>query len=167
MNALKGLIKLIAAIVVLSGIIAMPAMALDTNPTVDQTSRETAVRKRFANNTLNGVVKARELRGQVLTETQRKKVYDIAFKSAGELIEVLKETGLFDEYYTQLHDKEIIALDKQTFSATTIEEIQRLMYKQLDLIRTKYPRLYAWISSSEPAARITTQMLKDIMVVID
>lgn len=167
MNALKGLIKLIAAIVILSGIIALPAMARDTNQPVDQTSRETAVRERFANNTLNGVVKARTLIGKTLSKDQRKEIYAIAYRSSGEIIVLLKKSGKFDEYYTQIHDKDICDIDKRALLADTIEEVRALMFKQLGIVQTRYPELYIWILQSDEVDDITTKMLRDIANIIN
>jgi len=154
MNAVKDLLKVIGAILILGATIALPAIGGENT--------ENDIRVRFANNTANGVVKGLELRGKTLSPEEKKAVYELGLKAADKIIPLVKKAGLFEDYAKQLFDPDIMKLDRQALEAKNIDEVQKIMDKELDLIRSRYPVLYIWVTTSVEATEVMTEYLREV-----
>lgn len=150
MDAVKGLLKLIAALIILGAITALPAFAGEYT--------ETDVKIRFVRNTTNGIKKGFELKGKTLSSEKLRAADKLGLAAANKVVELVKAANLFDEYAAQLFDPEIQALDVKALEADSIEEVSQILEQQLQYTKEHYPRLYAWLESSEELKLVMLKM---------
>ena len=160
----KSLLKVCALFAVFFfGAAQLPVMAA-TCP--EQTQEETALRQRYAENTILGFVKGLELNGKQVTPEQKEKMRRIVFDAFPELIALVRKAGLYDEYKTQMLDGDIRELDKKILKAATMEEVVPLIQKEMALINERYPKLVQWLSSDPELQAFSARLMQKIAAVL-
>ena len=144
---------------------ALPAAADEPAYGEAQNREEEEFRQYFTDNMTRGVVKGMGFVGKQATPEQQMKIREIIYTAFPEILARLRQAGLYDEYKEQLSDPDIRRLDDQAMDARTMQEVLALNKRQMEITRTKRPRLYKFMNSDPELGGIVMRMMQKIAAV--
>ena len=154
MNVFRRLVKSVGTPAVSGAAVARPA--------IGEESLESRVRLRFAENVSSGVVKGFELQGKVVSEDDKQYIYTRSLETADKIIPLVRKAGLLDDYAENIFDPEISAIDEKILKAADMQEVEELLKRQIAIMSSKYPELYAWVTTSTEAIEIMDEFMVEL-----
>ena len=159
MNTLKNLVKIVVAMAIVGGTIAIAAAG--------EISKKNVIIRKWSENMFKGFEKGLELRGRTLTTTEKRLVQEEIGKSAVKIADIVEHDGLLEEYYQHLTDPELEEINEEVLRAKTIVEVRQLFIKQMSFLSQKHPKVYDWAFSSSEAKNVISDMMLNLSLTLN